>query len=79
MNSRILLPAALLILSVPLSAGVRVRETHVQPIAAVDTDPVREGERGPRVNAIIETNAEPSAAMSVYPVAGTLGRDLAIP
>ena len=27
----------------------------------------------------IETNAEPSAAMSVYPVAGTLGRDLAIP
>lgn len=79
MKSRILLPAALLILSMPLSAGVRVREMHVQPISAVDTEPVRDDQRGPRANAIIETNAEPSAPMALYPVAGTFGRDLAVP
>ena len=79
MRSRTLLPAALLIVSMPLVAGVRVREIHVQPISAVDTDPVRDGQRGPRVNAIIETNAEPSSGMALYPVAGTIGRDIAIP
>jgi hypothetical protein len=78
MRSRNLFPAALLLIAgLPAVADVRVREFHVQPLAAVDT--VAHEDRGPRVQAIPESNAEPSEVMALYPVAGTFGRDIAIP
>lgn len=80
MRTRFLLPAALL-MCMPLAATeVRVREFHVQPLAAVDTPPPRTDDRGPRLRANHDgAHAEPSASMALYPVAGTFGRDITIP
>lgn len=80
MRPNILLPAALLFaaISIPTSAAVRVREFRIQPLAAVDGAPSRD-DHGPRASAVLETNAEPSEMMALYPVAGTFGRDITIP
>lgn len=82
MNHRLLFSAALLLLvSAGASAAVRVREFVVQPIAGPEREhPAEESERRVRGNAV-QTNHESSepGMFAVYPVAGTVGRDVAIP
>ena len=82
MNSRIFLAAALLIAagSVLDAQRVRVREFHVQPLAAPDRG-VHGDDAQPRVAANgVGANASTSPnPLLVYPVAGTVGVDVTIP
>jgi Peptidase family M23 len=82
MNSRILLSAALL-----LAAGstldaqqVRVREVHVQPLAAPDRAVHRDGaERRVAANGVTANASPTPSPLLVYPVAGSVGVDVTIP
>ena len=77
MRYRMILPAALLLTGV--SANAAVREVVVQPIAGVErTHPVEKGRRIAAHAAQAATAGEPGR-LAVYPVAGTPGRDVAIP
>ncbi|HEX8408970.1 MAG TPA: M23 family metallopeptidase [Thermoanaerobaculia bacterium] len=61
-------------------AQVRVREMHVQPLAAPDrTEHRGEVDRGELSNAVAANAAGEPTPLAVYPVAGTVGRDLSIP
>lgn len=75
-----LFAALLLFAGTEAAAAVRLREVVVQPIAGADRHHVGEGrERRVRANAV-QTNAQAEPVpMAVYPIAGTSGRDVAIP
>lgn len=79
-RSRLLLPAALLILAtIPATADVRVREMRTQSLSSSDETTSHDRRPGPGVTAAPGGMAAPSAMMSVYPVAGTVGRDVIVP
>lgn len=61
-----------LALALDAGGGVRVREMHVQPLAARDAVVASSGEQAMAA-------AEPSAVMSLYPVAGSCGHDIVVP
>ena len=72
--------ALLLFVSAGASAEVRVREFVVQPIAGAEREHAAEGsERRVRTNSVRTDHEAGPGLLLVYPVAGTPGRDVAIP
>jgi len=80
MNRKLILPIVLLVaMSAGASGAVRVREVVVQPLAGAErTHPV-EKERRIAAHAPESVSSGEPGRLAVYPVAGTPGRDVAIP
>lgn len=73
-----LFAAALVAFAASASADVRVREVHVQPLAALDKVATRDVELL-QAEVSAGTTGVPSGILGIYPVAGTVGRDIVLP
>jgi len=79
MTSRGFVVVMILAVSLPvLALDVRVREMHVTPLAQPDQESTRSVPR-PLIKSDAATLTVEPASFLVYPVAGTVGRDVAIP
>ena len=80
MNYRALLVILSFVTAGSALSAVRVVESGVQPLAGVETtSDSRDGTAGRVRSHAVATNAGEPDVLAVYPVAGNVGRDLAIP